>query len=203
MIKVSLFAAASAVMLFGAQACKKDSNTDDNQNNTNTSQANKGKIVCKANGKEWISDGPSKKYVVKYIDSFFSFDQNIYGNEGSIFGDTLSLSAARVIGTDSTSMAFEIVLSSARKGTYNIGNFPPKKAGTASAYFYGKLGMVAYDYGFSDYNTTGSITLTSFSDSLKTCSGTFNFNMVPKNSANPKTPSHTVTSGVFTDVKFD
>lgn len=203
MIRVTLFAATIAVMLFGAQSCKKDSKTDDTQNNTTTSQANKGKIVCKADGKEWISDGPTKKYVVKYIDSFFSFDQNVYGNEGSIFGDTLSLSAARVIGTDSTSMAFEIVLSSARKGTYTIGNYPPKKAGTAAAYFYGKLGMLGYEYGFDEYNTTGSITLTSFSDSLKTCSGTFNFNMVPKNSGNAKTPSHTVTAGVFTDVKFD
>lgn len=203
MTKVVYVMLAAGALVF-TQACKKKENSDGSNVDTNsTALSNKGRFVCVANGNEWLGDLPSKKYVVKYYDPNFSFNQDIYGAEGVIFGDTLSLSGARVAGTDSTAVAFEIVLRNGYVGNYTIGNFPPKNAGTASAYFYNKLGKAGRDVGYSGYNVSGSMNITGFNDSMKFCSGTFELNMVPKNSADPKTPAYTIKKGVFYDLKFD
>lgn len=193
----------SAGMLLFFQACKKKDADSGSGNTTTTASNNKGKIVCKVDGKEWISDGPSKKYVVKYSDSVISFGQDIYGNEGSLFGDTLNLSSARIVGTDSGALVFDIVLSKAILGTYNIVSYPSTTPGKATAYYYNKMGRVGKQYGYKSYNTTGTITIDNFNDSLKLCSGSFNFSMTPRNTGDSKTPSHSVTDGVFKDVKFD
>lgn len=196
---IILSLAAGALLLAGA--CKKS--TDQKTDTSKTAANNKGKIVCTVDGKEWISDGAGKKYVVQYKDSVVAFGQDIYGNEGSLFGDTLNLSSCRLVGTDSSALVFDIVLTSAIVGNYTIVSHPSTAAGKATAYYYGKMGRVGKQYGYNSYNTSGNINITNFNDSMKLCSGTFNFTMTPKNTSNSKTPPHTVSNGVFVDVKFD
>lgn len=205
MTKVVFVILAASSLAIGAVACKKDG-AGKGSNSIDTKQIalnNKGRFVCSANGKEWLADLPTKKYVVKYEDPNISFNQDIYGVEGVIFGDTLNLSGARVAGTDSSALAFEIVLRSGYLGSYTIGNYPPKNAGKAAAYFYSKLGKVAKDIGYSGYNISGTLNISAFNDSARMCSGTFNLNMSAKNPSNPKTPNYTITNGVFYDMKFD
>ncbi|MCC7298517.1 MAG: hypothetical protein IT244_09305 [Bacteroidia bacterium] len=200
MLKKELLVVAGICAVFAFAACKKKKEEEDT---TKTANANKGKMVCVVDGKEWISDGPTKKHTVPYHDSILDFDQSVYGNEGLIFGDTLTLSAARVMGTDSNALVFDIVLTENRIGPYSIVTFPTASAGKANAYFYTKMGRVGRQNGYKQYNTTGTINISSFSDSLRTCSGTFNFEMVSKNPADSKIQPHVVTKGAFTDVKFD
>jgi hypothetical protein len=192
---------ALAVVLTGLQfsSCKKEKEKDTDV----VANANKGKVVCRVDGKEWISDAASKLYKVTIHDTFLSYTQDIYGTQAYIFGDTLYISGAKVAGTDSSAIDFTIVLRENRIGSYTIGAYPPAKAGTAASCYYNKLGIRNLATAYSGYNTTGSFEITGFNDSLKFFSGKFNFNMSPKNSGNPKTPSHTVTDGVFIDAKLD
>jgi hypothetical protein len=200
---VLVILAAGSIMFYGSACKKKEANDGSNIDTEKTAITNKGRFVCVVNGKEWLSDAATKKYVVKYQDPNISFNQDIYGAEGTIFGDTLNLSGAKVSGVDSSAVAFEIVLKSGYHGTYTIGNYPPKNAGKASAYFYNKLGKAGYDIGNKSYNVSGNLSITNFNDSNQICSGTFEINMVPKNASDPKTPAYTLTKGVFYDVKFN
>lgn len=200
MEKKHLLLAAALFGLIFQQACKKKTTDDDNS--TPTDQQVKGLIYGSVNGKAWNSDPTTKKYVVSYKDSFFSFNENIFGTEGSIFGDTLTLSGARVLGTDSSQLQMDIVLTSGKVGNYTLGTYPVKNAGKAFAYYYNKLGTAASKVCRTGYNYSGSINITSFKDSTGQISGTYNITMTPKNSGNSKTPAYTVTNGRFTDVYY-
>ena len=181
--------------------CKKTSTTD-NTNTSNPSNDVKGIIYTTVNGKTWNGDGPAKKYTVKYQDSFVSFGQDIYGIEGIIFGDTLTINTARVSGKDSSQIMLEIVLKSSPTGNYTVGSYPVKTAGKAFAYYYPALGVKGSKLGKTAYNTTGTINISNLTDSTGLVSGTFDFTMVPKNASNPKTPKFTITGGRFKDVHY-
>ncbi len=199
MEKKHFLLAAGIVGLIFSQACKKKSKGDDV---TPTDQQKKGLFYGSVNGKAWNSESYLKKYVVHYQDSFFGFDENVYGTEAIVFGDTLTLEGANVVGTDSSQLHMEIVLTNARVGTYTLGGFPVKNAGKAFAYFYNKLGTKADKVCRTGYTYSGTINITNYTDSTSLVSGTYSIDMTPKNSSNPKTPAFKVLSGRFTDVFF-
>lgn len=193
----------AATGLIVSSACKKKENPGDDVNTQQIAQTNKGRFVCLVNSKEWLGDAANKKHVVNYWSPGFSFKQDVYGAEGNIFGDTLTLKGCRVAGTDSGQLVFDLVLRNGYHGSYSIGNFPPKNAGTASAHYYHKMGKAGIDIARSGYNLSGVVNITHFNDSMRFCSGNFEINMSPKNSGDSKTPAYKVTKGVFYDVKFD
>lgn len=190
-------------MVFTAACKKKDDNKGSNTDTDQVAQSNKGRFVCIINGKDWLGDAASKKYVVKYWSPNFSFNEDVYGAEGNRFGDTLTLKGARVSGTDSGQLVFDLVLRNGYNGSYSIGNYPPKNGGTASAHYFGKMGKTGIDMARSGYSLSGTVNITHFNDSNQFCSGNFEITMTPKNSGNSQTPSYKVTKGVFYDVKFD
>lgn len=195
MTKALLTLATAAIITLAA--CKKDKTTN---NTSNIASANKGRLVCTADNASWMSDAPDKLYKVKVYDPSFSYVQDIYGTDAYTFGDTLYLSGVKVSGSDSTSMDFVIALTPDRVGTYTIGNYPPKKSGTAAACFFQKMGNIRLTEAYTQYSNSGTFEITSFSDSLKLCSGKFHFDMSPKTSG---FSAHSVKDGVFLDAKLD
>lgn len=181
------------------QACKK---SDSSKNNNNTVSDQKvGQMYCTVDGKAWGSDAPGKKHSVHYQDSSFSFDEDVYGTEGNIFGDTITLKGARVLGTDSSELYIEFVLNKSYTGAYTFGSYPVKNAGKAYAYYYNKLGQAGAKIGKTGYVSSGTLNITNYADTTGLISGNFSVTITPKNSGNPKTPStHTITNGKFVDV---
>jgi hypothetical protein len=200
MEKKHLILAAGLLGLVFVQACKKK--TTDSDNTIPVDQQVKGLIYGSVNDKAWNSDPMTKKYVVHYQDSFFSFNENIYGTEGGIFGDTITLSGARVLGTDSSQLHMDIVLTNSKVGTYTLSSYPVRNAGKAFAYYYNKLGTKASKVCRTGYTYSGSINITSFKDSTGQISGTYNITMTPKNAGNSKTPEYKIKNGRFTDVYY-
>jgi len=192
-----------AALMFGllfSQACKKKTTTVDSV--VSPDKQIKGLVYGSVNGKAWNSDAPTKKHVVHYQDSFFSFDENIYGTECSLFGDTLTLNAVRVIGTDSSQLHMDIALKSVREGNYTMQSYPLKNAGKVYAWYYNKMGLKASRICKTEYDFSGTLNISNFTDSTALVSGTYSLKMTPKNTSNPKTPAFNITNGKFTDVYF-
>lgn len=177
-------------------SCSKDNAKDETVNPA------EGRITCKVNGKAWTSESDLKTYIYKYTIGTFDFQASFKGTEAELFGDTLDINGVAVSGSDTQNVRLSVVLTSGRTGNYTIGTFPQKSAGTAAAFYYNKLSVKNGGIGFTGYNCSGTLNISSWDETAQKFNGTFSFNMTPKNPADSKTPAYSVTAGTLTNLRY-
>ncbi len=173
-------AAVAGSMMLGS--CSKDPVT----NNTNTG-GNVGRIVCKVNGTSWTSDAPDKFY--------YPAGDTIPGTIATLANGELMIQGNRIVGTDTSTIAMNLVLTPSKTGKYE-GTFSASAAD--GALYLPSRNLMTLLSIVMGYTNTYSVTLTKVDATNKLVSGVFTITM--KAPAGQGLPDYIVTEGSFTDV---
>jgi len=182
-IKNILLMTAVAGTLFVASCTKDPVNTN------NTSNASTGVLTCKVNGTAWQSEPASKTYITPSDTS--------YGTNAAIVNGELSIQGVKILGSDTSRVAMQLVLTPAKTGTYS-GTFSLQAAD--GALYFPKSDMNTLLAIVMGYTNTYSVTLTKVDESKKLVSGVFTITM--KAPAGQGLPDYTITEGKFDDIKL-
>ncbi len=178
-----LMSAVAGSMMFAS--CSKETPA----NNTNTG-GTVGRIVCKVNGTSWTSDAPDKFY--------YPAGDTIPGTIATLVNGELMIQGNRIVGTDSSAVVMNLVLTPAKTGKYE-GTFSASAAD--GALYLPNRDIMSLLTIVMGYTNTYSVTLTKVDTSNKLVSGVFTITM--KAPAGQGLPDYTITEGSFTDVKIN
>jgi len=156
---------------------------------TTTPTNGSGVLNCKVNGTAWQSEAASKMYIVAGDTS--------YGTGAEIVNGELSVQGIKIIGSDTSRVVMQLVLTPAKTGTYS-GTFS-LQAADGALYFPKSdnttlLGIVM------GYTCTYSVTLTKVDQANKLLSGVYTITMLAP--AGQGMPDYKITEGTFNDIKL-
>lgn len=158
---------------------------------TSNTTSTTGRIVCKVNGTSWTSDAENKFY---YLNG-----DTLVGTSATLINGELTIQGNRIAGTDTSTIAMNLVLTPAKTGKYE-GTFDVSAADGA-LYLPNRNITTLLTIVMGGYTNTYSVTLTKVDAANKKVSGVFTISM--KAPAGLGQPDYMVTEGSFTDLTLN
>lgn len=150
-----------------------------------TPAAKTGILTCKVDGKSWESNTASQSVI-------FGGD-TMPGIGAYLEGDTLTMLAFRVAGTDTSMVAMSAVLSSSRLGSYTL------NSEDENIFYFSSINPLSMFATVLGYTPSSTLTITKYDATSKKFSGKFTCTMT----SNSGGADIKVTDGEFTDVTFE